>query len=179
MHLHSSGNGSRYAARGALVLALTAALTLHPSARGQEPIRVSVKEVIVPVTVTDGKGRFVSNLAKSDFKLFDEGREQKIDFFSHEQSQPIVIGFLIDTSNGMKIHWDKYKEAATRADAESAPGEKQYSGYLITYGNEAGTGGRHEQRFREDGGEDAQDQAGRRVGACSTRFIWPAPAAKR
>src|SRR4030081_2089230 len=101
------------AARCAFILALGAALTLHPSATAQEPIRVQVQEVIVPVTVTDDKGRFVSNLEKNDFHLFDEGREQKIGFFSHQQSQPIVIGFLLDQSNGMKIHWEKYKEAAT------------------------------------------------------------------
>jgi len=104
-------------------------------AHAQSPIRVSVNEVIVPVTVTDEKGRFVSNLAKSDFRIFDENKEQKIDFFSHEQSQPIVIGFLIDTSNGMMIHWDKYKEAATELILNLLPGDKRYSGYLITYGN--------------------------------------------
>jgi VWFA-related protein len=104
-------------------------------AHAQSPIRVSVNEVIVPVTVTDEKGRFVSNLTKSDFRIFDENKEQKIDFFSHEQSQPIVIGFLIDTSNGMMIHWDKYKEAATELILNLLPGDKRYSGYLITYGN--------------------------------------------
>jgi VWFA-related protein len=105
-------------------------------AKAQAPIRVSVNEVIVPVTVTDEKGRFVSNLTKSDFRVFDEGKEQKIDFFSHEQAQPIVIGFLIDTSNWMKIHWDKYKEAATELMLNLLPGDKKYSGYLISYGNQ-------------------------------------------
>jgi VWFA-related protein len=115
--------------------AICFSLTISLAMMAQAPIKVSVNEVIVPVTVTDDKGRFISNLTKNDFKLFDEGREQKIDFFSHEQSQPIVIGFLIDTSNGMKIHWDKYKEAATELMLNLLPGDKKYSGYLITYGN--------------------------------------------
>src|SRR4051812_42466832 len=119
-------------------LAVTcAAVLLINNARAQQPIRVSVNEVIVPVTVTDDKGRFVSNLEKSDFRLFDEGKEQTIGFFSHQQSQPIVIGFLIDQSNGMKIHWEKYKEAATELMLHLLPGDKKYSGYLITYSNEA------------------------------------------
>src|SRR5665213_1006065 len=118
-----------------LALVLAGALTLRPVAKAQTPIRVSVNEVIVPITVTDAKGRFVSDLTKSDFKIFDENREQKIDFFSHEQSQPVVIGFLIDTSNGMMIHWDKYKEAASELILNLLPGDKKYSGYLITYGN--------------------------------------------
>jgi VWFA-related protein len=106
-------------------------------ALAQAPIRVSVNEVIVPVTVTDDKGRFVSNLTKEDFHLFDEGREQKIGFFSHEQSQPIVIGFLLDQSNAMKIHWAKYQEATQDLILNLLPGDKRYSGYLITFGNEA------------------------------------------
>ena len=121
---------------GAFAALLVAALTLQPAAQAQEPIRVSVREVIVPVTVTDDKGRFVSNLDKKDFHLFDEGREQKVSFFSHQQSQPIVIGFLLDQSNGMKIHWAKYQEAATELMLNLLPLEKNYSGYLITYGNE-------------------------------------------
>jgi Ca-activated chloride channel family protein len=119
-----------------LVALLAIALTPGRAIRAQGPIKVSVNEVILPVTVTDDKGRFVSNLTKNDFRIFDEGKEQKVDFFSHEQSQPIVIGFLIDTSNGMKIHWDKYKEAASELMLNLLPGEKKYSGYLITYGNE-------------------------------------------
>jgi len=106
-------------------------------ASAQAPIRVSVNEVIVPVTVTDDKGRFVSNLVKNDFHVFDENREQRVDFFSHEQSQPVVIGFLIDQSNAMKIHWAKYQEAATELILNLLPGDKKYSGYLISYGNQA------------------------------------------
>ncbi len=120
----------------AFALVVAGSLAMNPAAKGQEPIRVSVNEVIVPVTVTDEKGRFVSNLEKSDFHLYDEGKEQNIGFFSHAQSQPIVIGFLLDQSNGMKIHWAKYQEAATELILNLLPGDKRYSGYLITYGNE-------------------------------------------
>ena len=47
------------------------------SAFAQEPtLSVSTTEVIVPVTVTDPNGKFVSNLEEKDFKIFDEGKEQ-------------------------------------------------------------------------------------------------------
>ncbi|MDE3197380.1 MAG: VWA domain-containing protein, partial [Acidobacteriota bacterium] len=103
----------------------------------KDTIRVTVNDVIVPVTVTDDKGRFVSNLVKEDFHIFDEGREQNINFFSHKQEQPVVIGFLLDQSNRMKIHWDKYREAVTDLMLNLLPVDKHYSGYLITYGNQA------------------------------------------
>ena len=73
--------------------------------------RSTATEVIVPVTVTDDRGRFVSNLVKKDFRVLDEGRPQNIEFFSHDEKQPIVVGFLIDLSNNSRIHWKTYQDA--------------------------------------------------------------------
>src|SRR6266516_3005647 len=64
----------------------------------------TTNEVILPITVTDDKGKFVSNLVAGDFRILDEGRPQRINFFSHSEKQPIVVGFLIDQSNASKIH---------------------------------------------------------------------------
>jgi len=103
-----------------------------------QPIyRSAPSEVIVPVTATDSKGRFISDLVQSDFHIFDEGREQKIDYFSHEERQPVVIGFLIDTGNRMKVDWKRYQESTTELMLNLLPGDKKYAGYLITYGDTA------------------------------------------
>ncbi|HKW99711.1 MAG TPA: VWA domain-containing protein [Bryobacteraceae bacterium] len=104
----------------------------------QAPIQVQVNEVIVPVTVTDEKNRFVSNLDAKDFRIYDEGKEQKLHFFSREQKQPVVVGFLIDMSNANRLHWKTYQDAAIEMVLNLMPGDNpKYSGYLITYGNEA------------------------------------------
>jgi VWFA-related protein len=121
---------------------IAAVLTTNGStARAQTPktptFGAGITEVMVPVTVTDDKGRFVSDLTKDDFHVFDEGKEQKIDYFSHEQSQPIVIGFLIDMSNGMRVNWERFQESTTELMLNLLPGDKKYAGYLITYGNTA------------------------------------------
>ena len=100
-------------------------------------IRVSVSEVIVPVTVTDDKGRFVSNLDVKDFRVLDEGKPQRIRFFSHDQKQPIVVGFLIDLSNNTRIHWKTYQDAILELVWNLLPGDKRYTGYLISYANDA------------------------------------------
>ena len=104
---------------------------------GQQQFRVQVNEVIVPVTVTDDKGRFVSNLDAKDFRITDEGKEQKIQFFTRERSQPVVVGFLLDLSNASKIHWKNYQEAAIELVNVLLPNDPKYSGYLITYGTDA------------------------------------------
>jgi VWFA-related protein len=102
------------------------------------PIQVQVNEVIVPVTVTDEKGKFVSNLEAKDFRIFDEGKEQHLHFFSREQKQPVVVGFLVDMSNANRLHWKTYQDATIELVLNLLPGDDpRYSGYLITYGNEA------------------------------------------
>jgi VWFA-related protein len=117
-----------------------ATTTAAPSTEGsQNPsnIKVQVNEVIVPVTVTDEKGRFVSDLDQKDFKIFDEGKEQKISFFTRERLQPVVVGFLLDLSNASRLHWKNYEDAAIELVLNLLPGDKKYSGYLIAYGNDA------------------------------------------
>ncbi|MBN8732489.1 MAG: VWA domain-containing protein [Acidobacteria bacterium] len=100
-------------------------------------IRVAVNEVIVPVTVTDDRGRFVSNLDQGDFRVFEDGKQQTIKYFNRERNQPVVVGFLIDVSNASRLHWKVFQEAAIDLVLNLMPGEPQYSGYLVSYGNEA------------------------------------------
>jgi VWFA-related protein len=97
----------------------------------------TANEVIVPITVTDDRGRFVSNLDAKDFRILDEGRPQRIKFFSHDQKQPIVVGFLVDMSNNTRVHWKTYQDAILELVWNLLPGDKKYTGYLITYGNDA------------------------------------------
>ncbi|MBV8550772.1 MAG: VWA domain-containing protein [Acidobacteriaceae bacterium] len=107
------------------------------AAPDQGSIRVSVNEVIVPVTVTDDKGRFVSDLDKKDFEVFEDGKPQTIRYFTRERSQPVVIGFLVDLSNASKIHWKNYQDAIIELIQTLLPGDPKYSGYLIDYAQDA------------------------------------------
>ncbi len=109
-----------------------------PATPTAEPFRTQVNEVIVPVTVTDEKGRFVSNLDAKDFRILDEGKEQNIQFFTRERSQPVVVGFLLDLSSASRIHWKQYQEAAMELVNILMPNnDPKYSGYLITYGTDS------------------------------------------
>jgi Ca-activated chloride channel homolog len=99
--------------------------------------RGQVNEVELPVTVTDDKGRFVSNLTVKDFRILDEGRPQRVTFFSHDEKQPIVAGILVDQSNSMRIHWNTYQDAILELIWALLPSEPHYQGYLISYGNTA------------------------------------------
>jgi Ca-activated chloride channel family protein len=117
--------------------------TPAPKAAAETPaiapanIKVQVNEVIVPVTVTDDKGRFVSDLEQKDFTVLDEGKAQQIQFFTREHSQPVVVGFLMDLSNASRLYWKNYLDAASELVLNLLPGDKRFSGYLIGYSNEA------------------------------------------
>jgi Ca-activated chloride channel family protein len=116
-----------------------AAKTTDPASDGKKDssIRVTVNEVIVPVTVTDEKGRFVSDLNQKDFQVFEENKPQTIRFFTRERSQPVVIGFLLDLSSSSRIHWKNYQAAITELVQILLTGDKKYSGYLIDYAQDA------------------------------------------
>ncbi len=137
-----SSQGILLLGAGALSGAGQSAVSPAPPARVQQspepaPIRVSVNEVIVPVTVTDEDGRFVSDLDRKDFQVFDQGREQKIGYFSRERNQPVVVGFLVDTSNTSRTHWKTFQEATLDLVQNMLPGDKRYQGYLVSYSSNA------------------------------------------
>lgn len=101
------------------------------------PIRVQVNEVIVPVTVTDAQGRFVSDLNQKDFQVFEDNKVQPIQFFSRERNQPVVIGFLVDLSSSSRVHWKNYQDAAIELVQTLLVDDKKFSGYLVSYGQDA------------------------------------------
>jgi hypothetical protein len=102
-----------------------------------DTIKVSVNEVIVPVTVTDNKGKFVSDLDERDFQIFEENKPQRIQFFTRERSQPVVIGFLLDMSTASRIHWKNFQNATEELIQNLLTGDPKYSGYLIDYAQDA------------------------------------------
>jgi Ca-activated chloride channel homolog len=125
----------RRALRSLAIFSTVLALAL--AQQPQQAIRVQVNEVVVPVTVTDEKGKFVSNLEQSDFKIFDQGKEQTIRYFNRERSQRVVVGFLVDLSNQSRGQWKSLQEATIELVLNLLPGDKKYAGYLIGFGNEA------------------------------------------
>jgi hypothetical protein len=114
-----------------------------PAQTAQQPATkffVNPTEVILPVTVTDGKGRYLSNLEEKDFRIQDEGRTQKITYFYHDTPgtrQHTVIGFLVDLSSSNLSHWDKFQDATKQLIDGLMPYDPNYTGYLISYSSTA------------------------------------------
>src|ERR1700685_852653 len=57
--------------------------------------------VNVFVTARDKKSGIVSDLVQNDFKISEDGQDQKVAFFEKDVNMPITLGLLIDTSGSM------------------------------------------------------------------------------
>lgn len=64
----------------------------------QAKLKVEVALVNLPVTVRDGKGEMVNNLEATDFRITDNGFEQKISHFDLG-GDPVSLLVLIETSS--------------------------------------------------------------------------------
>ena len=67
----------------------------------QKPLKVQVGVVNLFVTVRDKHNAIVGDVKKEDFHVYEDGKEQKIEFFSKEMNLPLTIAMLIDTSGSM------------------------------------------------------------------------------
>ncbi len=77
------------------------------------PIRAEVTRVNMLFTVTDKKGRFVTDLTKNDFQVFEDKKPQQILEFTAETDLPLRLAILVDTSNSIRERFHFQQEAAT------------------------------------------------------------------
>jgi VWFA-related protein len=81
-----------------LALSLTSPLASSQD-QGQGPvIKTEVNLVNVFATVRDKNKKVVTDLKQDDFRISEDGHEEKISFFSKEMNLPITLGLLLDTS---------------------------------------------------------------------------------
>ncbi len=106
--LRSLFRGPKPVAPLALCLAGVTAAAL--AAQGQR-IRSGVELVSLNVTVTDGGGKYLTDLNEEEFEVFEDGAKQKLTFFSRTQ-QPISLALLLDTSASMDERMGIAQEAA-------------------------------------------------------------------
>jgi Ca-activated chloride channel homolog len=87
----------------------------HPDKQGTETenLVVNVELVNVLFTLTDRKGKLVTDLDRSDFRLLEDNRPQTITNFSRETDLPLTVALLIDTSTSIRDKFKFEQEAAT------------------------------------------------------------------
>ena len=74
-------------------------------------IKVDVDLVLVTATVTDSQNRYVSGLGSEHFQIWEDKAEQKIGYFSSEDT-PVSVGIVLDVSGSMKDKLSVARDAA-------------------------------------------------------------------
>lgn len=74
-------------------------------------IRVSTTLVSIPVSVMDRDGRYVPNLLKEDFRIWEDGVEQEVAFFQ-SVDKPFSVVLMLDTSPSTQFRLEDIQDAA-------------------------------------------------------------------
>jgi len=128
-------NSSKYISQSALVIAFVVfcaigflassvgvAQTVTPTAKpsptasptpeeDEGPIKIDTELVNLSVRVVDRNNRPVNNLKESDFKVFEDNIEQRIEFFSRLEV-PTFYALVIDNSGSLRMQLEKVIDAS-------------------------------------------------------------------
>ena len=95
---------------------------IGPQRDGTAPPRLSIHSdlVMLPVTVVDADGRFVPDLRREHFTVYDDAEPRPIELFTSDDL-PLTIGLVIDSSASMRGRRDDVIAAAAAFAAMSDP----------------------------------------------------------
>jgi len=95
-------------------------------------VRIDTNLVTVPVMVSDRDGRFVPGLRSEDFRVFENGIEQRISHFE-PTDKPFTVALLLDTSASTRFHLWEIKKAAIAFARQLRPQDRVL---VVTFNNE-------------------------------------------
>ena len=118
--------------RTSAVLALCAAALAV--AQDLPTIKVDVDIVNVLASVRDKRGALVPNLKKTDFTVFEDGKQQEIKYFAMDADVPLTIGLLVDVSGSQRNVLEVERRAAAQFFSQVL--RKKDMAFLISFGPE-------------------------------------------
>jgi VWFA-related protein len=77
-----------------------------------EVLRVTTDLITIPVSVFDRNGLYIPGLRQSDFKIFEDGREQEIAYFG-ASDKPFTVALVLDVSLSTAYRIEEIRRAAT------------------------------------------------------------------
>jgi len=76
-----------------------------------EPVKVETNLITIPVSVFDRNGLYIPNLSKENFTIFEDGKEQPIEYFATTEN-PFTVVLLLDTSPSTEFKIEEIQQAA-------------------------------------------------------------------
>lgn len=86
-------------------------------------IRVNTTLVTIPVSVMDRDGRYVPNLQKEEFRIWEDGIEQEVAFFQ-SVDKPFSVVLMLDTSPSTQFRLEDIHDAAITFVNQLRPDDK-------------------------------------------------------
>ena len=86
-------------------------------------IRVDTTLVTIPVSVMDRDGRYVPNLQKEEFRIWEDGVEQEVAFFQ-SVDKPFSVVLMLDTSPSTQFRLEDIQDAAISFVNQLRPDDK-------------------------------------------------------
>jgi Ca-activated chloride channel homolog len=74
-------------------------------------VRVRTSLISVPAVVMDHNGRYIPNLKKEDFRIFEDGVEQSVAYFASVE-RPFTVALMLDVSGSTQSQLSQIREAA-------------------------------------------------------------------
>jgi len=104
-----------------------------PQSSESPTFNVDTRLVVLPVSVSDKNGKLVTNLSQNSFKVYENGVEQPIKLFRHEDV-PISLGIIIDNSGSMREKRQKVEIASLDLVKASNPQDEVF---IVNFNDEA------------------------------------------
>ena len=83
-----------------------------PNRRDDAPLRLETTLVQVPVIASSPGGRYITDLTRNEFTIFENGVKQEIEFFKSVE-EPFNVALVLDSSGSTVSQLDYIKECAT------------------------------------------------------------------
>jgi len=96
-----------------------------PDDQGVFVFKKDVDEVLLHASVIDDKQHIVTNLDRGAFTVFEDGKQQSILSFRHEDI-PVAMGIVIDNSGSMREKRNKVNQAALNLVRSSNPKDEVF-----------------------------------------------------
>ena len=97
-------------------------------------LQVEVPLVNVTATILNSFGGYVEDLTADEFTIFEDGIEQEIAFFSHDENVPVSIGILVDVSGSMRYKLQQTLQTAREVAMALSPEDEVF---IMTYAEDS------------------------------------------
>lgn len=96
-----------------------------PTTYQEFAISREVDFVVLPVTVRNHEGKFVSSLEASNFQVYENGHRQAVSLFRSEDT-PVTLGLVVDRSGSMAARSNDVVEGALAFVESSNPQDREF-----------------------------------------------------